>query len=295
MNDDEISELFRPGDVPPRGPRYWQTIEATLTAVDHERAVGIAGSPPHDAAVTMLETVETNGRVQRRQDMQTPIDFDRSTNRTWFLVAAASIVVVLAIGAVLLARNGQSTTTGVAEPAPPADTADDESTPTTADAPPSTQPPPEDTDLPSTPPSSIGSEPINQAEPNLQYDYGFVESFETINGQVWISFDRSGFGEDQLSGPDLDFEPRYELATDFHGGLNVNPTLRTYPLAANASVLLLNPSTFEQTCAGEESEVPYLESDLVTLVSYAYSDGALVSLTFDERQEVSLVRDQRGC
>ncbi len=143
--------------------------------------------------------------------------------------------------------------------------------------------------------TTLADGPVNQAESGLKYDYGLIVSYEIVDGDTWISFDRGAFGINQLQGTALDFEPRYEMATDFHGGLNQNPRLRTYRLANDFQVLELDPDTFEAGCSADPVDVNYVESDLDLLLATAYEDGSLVSLTFDSQVEVVLIRDQRGC
>lgn len=133
--------------------------------------------------------------------------------------------------------------------------------------------------------------PTNEAESNLQFDYGKIDRFQTINGVDWIWFDRWSFGSDQLAGPELQSEPRWELASDWHGGGNVNPRLRAYPLAPDADVLVIDAGVYDAVCGGDNVTGQFNASDLASLVAL---DG-LTSLTFDDNQHIVLVRDQRGC
>ncbi|MGH1492124.1 MAG: hypothetical protein ACRBK7_22495 [Acidimicrobiales bacterium] len=130
---------------------------------------------------------------------------------------------------------------------------------------------------------------INQAEPELRFDYGEIDRFERVDGVDWIWFDRHGFGDQQ--GVELQVEPRYEMATDWHGGGNVNPKLRSYPLASNVNILELDPGDFVAGCADLSLDWDFIESDLASIKAL----DSLVSLTFNENNQVTLIRDQRAC
>lgn len=131
---------------------------------------------------------------------------------------------------------------------------------------------------------------INQAEPELRFDYGEIVRYERVQGVGWIWFDRHSFGE--LQGPELGEEPRWEMATDWHGGGNVNPSLRAYPLAPEARTLEIDPADFKVACADLSLPWDFVDSDVPTLLAH---DWHLASLTFDEDHRVVLIRDQRGC
>ena len=130
---------------------------------------------------------------------------------------------------------------------------------------------------------------INQAESDLRFDYGQIMRAETVDGTNWIWFDRWSFADQ--AGPELDEEPRYEMATDWHGGANVNPKLRAYPLAPNVQVLELDPDDYVAGCEDLSLSWDFIDSDVQTLIDLE----ALVSLSFDANNAVLLVRDQRTC
>ncbi len=141
--------------------------------------------------------------------------------------------------------------------------------------------------------ASVDSSPVNEAEQGLRFDFGDIVRVEEVDGVEWIWFDRSGFGEEQLQGLELTSEPRYELATDWHGGQNLNPRLRSYPLAPNAEVIQIDPQIIEQACGPDGVSGPvFIDSDVATMLA---ANANLVSLTFDGQRRVTLVRDQMGC
>jgi len=134
-------------------------------------------------------------------------------------------------------------------------------------------------------------EPLtNQAEPGLRFDYGDIVRFERVDGVDWIWFDRYTFGDSQ--GVELVEEPRWEMATDWHGGGNVNPLVRTYPLAPGATTLEIDPTDFELACGDLTLPWEFIDSDVLTLLE---GGAAIVSLTFDAQNRVVLIRDQRTC
>ncbi|MEM8924961.1 MAG: hypothetical protein AAGD35_15760, partial [Actinomycetota bacterium] len=252
MNDQEIGELFRTEDDPPPRAGYWEEIQARLEAVDAERArprlTVVAPEPSVTGEKIPLRT-DTDVTVLRQSTMNIN-EYPRNTQRTLFLAAAAVIVVGLLGLGLLLQSSGDDAVSEVASEGSaeqvdgdnnssnPAETGgDDESaasttTPTT-EAPETTDETTATTgaDDTETTAEAGATGPVNEAEDGIRFDYGVVERIEEVDGTVWIWFDRSGFGPDQLSGLDHQVEPRYELASDFHGGENVNPRLRTFPLA----------------------------------------------------------------
>ncbi len=240
-----------------------------------------------------------------------PLDVQNESRRGPYLIAvAAALLVVIVGGASALGSRSNSIEGGPASDA----TDDDGSAPESSTGGPDTSA--VDTTVPSTstePPftgstivqsttttamaESDGnpqvSMPPNQAEPGLLFDYGDIVRIERIGDVDWIWFDRTGFTEEQLQGTDLRSEPRYELATDWHGGVNTNPALRTYPLAPGAQVLQIDPETIEAACAGAPFPgTEFIESDVATMLAI---DSRRVSLTFDDDYRVVLVRDQMGC
>ncbi len=140
----------------------------------------------------------------------------------------------------------------------------------------------------------------NQAEDELRFDYGMIERVEIVAGVTWIWFDRWTFGAGLdangntiiQQGVELTEEPRWELASDWHGRGNANPRLRRYPLASDASVLELDPDDIVEVCGGNFTH-PYefVETDAATLARH----NGLSSLTFNTDGAVTLVRDQRAC
>ena len=133
--------------------------------------------------------------------------------------------------------------------------------------------------------------PVNQAEQGLRFDYGGVVGFERVDGVDWIWFDRYSFADSQ--GTELSEEPRWEMATDWHGGANVNPRLRSYPLAPDARILEIDPGDYEAACADLDLPWEFIDSDVVALLENG--TGSLASLTFNDELQVVLIRDQRGC
>lgn len=131
---------------------------------------------------------------------------------------------------------------------------------------------------------------MNEAEPDLRFDYGEIVRFERVDGVDWIWFDRYTFGD--LQGPELSEEPRWEMATDWHGGGNANPRLRTYPLAPEARILELDPDDYEAGCADLGLTWDFIDSSVSSLLE---NDFGLVSLSFDTDNSVVLIRDQRVC
>lgn len=205
---------------------------------------------------------------------------------------------VLPVAALLLAGcgGGDSATTGTS-----ATTTTTESTTTTAESSSTTSA--TTTESSSTTGESQGEDetlrsgPASEAEPGLRFDYGAVTGFETVDARTWISFDRWSFGIDKQQGVQLLEEPRYELATDWHGGMNDNDRIRMYPLGPDVSILLLTQEAFDVACGAVEGPVPdFVEADLNELLASAGdSRGAIVSLTFAPNGDVILIRDQRGC
>ncbi len=129
----------------------------------------------------------------------------------------------------------------------------------------------------------------NQAESGLRFDYGEIERVETVGDVTWIWFDRWTFAT--LQGTELTEEPRWEMATDWHGGGNVNPRQRRYPLASEATVLEIDPVDFVEACGDLDLPWAFVQTDIETLAGHA----SLASLTFNADGEVTLARDQRGC
>ncbi|MEM8924080.1 MAG: hypothetical protein AAGD35_11315, partial [Actinomycetota bacterium] len=250
-----------------------------------------------------------------RQSTMNINEYPRNTQRTLFLAAAAVIVVGLLWLGLLLQSSGDDAVSEVASEGSaeqvdgdnsssnPAETGgDDESAASTTT--PTTEAP-ETTDEATATTAADDTEttaeagaagPVNEAEDGIRFDYGIVERIEDVDGTVWIWFDRSGFGPDQLSGLDHQVEPRYELASDFHGGENVNPRLRTFPLADGAAILLLNPVIAEAVCAGDQTdaEEPFEAFTAATVLAEGWQERT-VSLTFNDSGEVTIVRDQTGC
>ncbi len=139
--------------------------------------------------------------------------------------------------------------------------------------------------------TSGDEQPVNQAEAGLRFDYGGIVRYERVDGVAWIWFDRYTFGD--LQGVELTEEPRWEMATDWHGGDNVNPRLRSYPLAPGARTLEIDPADFEAACADLNLPWDFIESDVPALLTNG--TAPLASLSFDADHRVVLIRDQRGC
>ncbi len=147
----------------------------------------------------------------------------------------------------------------------------------------------------------------NQAEEGLRYDYGEIERVEVVGGVTWVWFDRWTFGiglDDAggyttLQGVQHVVEPRWELATDWHGGGNMNPRQRRYPLSPSVSVLEIFPGAFDAVCGGETDTAGFLESDAATFfesdIATVAGHRRLSSLTFNPDGEATLVRDQGNC
>lgn len=288
MNEQEIRRLFERDEGRPPRPGYWDEIQARLEAVDAERAApGSGRSDPGTEATeaNMTSVTDTDVTFIRPSNMNSN-DNSRSTQRNLFLAAAAVLVVAL-IGAGLVLRSaGDDDTTGVASD----DTSEqvDDTAASTATTRATTG------DSADTTAGDDGPDLVNEAEDGLRYDYGIVERMEEVDGTVWIWFDRAGFGEEQLAGLDHQVEPRYELASDWHGGENTNSRLRTFPLADDADILLLNPVAIEEVCAGGQAEEPFEAFTPGAVLADGWQE-LTVSLTFNDSGEVTAIRDQTSC
>jgi len=282
MNDDEIRQLFEGDEARPPQPGYWGEIRARLEAVDAERSAPIQTPPGERTEIS--ENPDTDVVLLRPSTMNIN-DYPRNTQRLLFL-AAAAVLVVAVVGVGVILRPFGSGTNEVAsdETTDQTDTAIESTTSTTTG----------DDDTFTTV-EADSPELVNEAEGDIRFDYGIIERMEEIDGTVWIWFDRVGFGPDQVTGPDHQAEPRYELASDWHGGENVNPRLRTFPLANDAEVLLLNPAVIEVVCGGGRTDEESYDVFVPQNVIAEGFESLAASLTFNDSGEVSLVRDQTNC
>lgn len=321
MNDEEIRRLFERDDARPPRPGYWEEIQARLDGVDAELSATLPVAGPADAPTTVMASVPAPADenpdvtdtdvVPLRPSTMNINDYPRKTQRTIFVAAAAVLLVAVVGVGLLLASSGDDDSSGVASDDTSEPTIDTDGTTETSDSTTATTAGDDSTtsattDSQETTASTTATtvdettattEPglVNEAEAGLRFDFGIVERMEEVDGTVWIWFDRVSFTEEQLAGLDHQVEPRYELASDFHGGENVSTRLRTFPLADDATILLLDPAIAEAVCAGEESNTDPFEA---FTVSPGLAEGwqpLTVSLTFDEGGEVTTVRDQTGC
>lgn len=112
--------------------------------------------------------------------------------------------------------------------------------------------------------TQTGREPlINQVEPDLRFDYGEIIRYERVDGVDWVWFDHYSFGKRQ--GSELESEPRWEMATDWHGGSSLNARLRTYPLASEARTLEVDIGL--AACDDLNLTWDFIDSDISTLLA----------------------------
>lgn len=308
MNDDEIGRLFDLEHTPHRGPEYWDRIRATLDAVDAEES-GVSSRPvPRDldtgrlpARPSTMHTIQDAATIQPHQSVTDgpvrPVNTARSTNRPSqrgrILLAAAALLIGAGIGVTALsAIDRSSSTETITDPVGSMELiqpGDDTSLADGAEDAASTDP-------------TVPPPLVNQAEPGLRFDFGALARIDEIDGVWWIWFDR--YSVAGASGVDLDGPFSAAFASDAPPIGNVNPGLRTYRLAANATVRLIDPVAYEVICGGEgrpdepfffTSTLDDLPSDLSRISPYWWDGTMLASLEFNEAGEVSVLSDSRGC
>ncbi len=286
-------------------------LVSALTAMLERRVDGVEAQPDLAAVRADGRSTSSSGQPDGHSDGR-PLD---SRRRVYQVALIAAVLLIIGGGMIALGSRSADTDLGPAaeptadtDPVLQAELVPDPEPEADAEAPPDAEAVPNDEptdgeEAPDEQPSDEQESPstadegdgpmINQAEPDLRFDFGDIVRIEQVDGVDWIWFDRSGFGEDQIQGPEHQSEPRYELATDWHGGINVNPKLRTYPLAPEVQVLQIDPEALKRSCAFEEFSGPtFIESDVPTMLA---AGADRVSLSFDEQVRVILVRDQMNC
>ncbi|MEM7275499.1 MAG: hypothetical protein AAF547_20655 [Actinomycetota bacterium] len=318
MNDEEIGRLFEQSGPPPRRPGYWEDIQDALAAIDDERAGGSAVTAP---AELDRENLDTDANVIRLEDMNDTVQrsWDRRGSRIWFVAAAVVAVVLLGVAAI---QAGRSSLTEVADPADDSQPAPDTEAPSPTTVPQTEEP--STTTAPTTDDAAVTSAPAaaedagsesdgapadttvpgplqNQAEPDLVFDYGALVRLTEVDGRRWIWFDRYSF--DGKAGPELTEEVGYALGSDMPPHENVNPGLRTYPVADAAVLHLIERDVYDAVCGGDTGPEEWYTSGTVEemfplLLQTDPFDGTgsmLVSLVFDDDNEVVEIRDNRLC
>lgn len=290
-----IYELLNPSDAVVGG----QVIdlgtnidEVTVNRADGETVIASIAEP---AALESLVAAVRSASVDRSPRPEPAagqpdyvLEFHRSdgtTSRRRYRPATgelASIIVVpekvrLLLAGLIAAADPDAAMVGTATSATTATT-------TTAAAPQG-----DSTTAVANPDTGLISEPSNEAESTLRFDFGAIVGTATAGDITWIQFDRYQMG-DGANGPDLVEEIRIEGATDLLWA-NENPRFRWYRLAADVEVLELEAGWFNRLCDGEPAGVEFMASSLNRLLAL---DARLVSVTLVDR-EVVRIRDQRSC
>lgn len=173
----------------------------------------------------------------------------------------------------------------------------------TSTRPPSTTPPP------STPSTTIEVQllpPVTAVRPEgpvderdwegQRYDFGAVTEARRVGGEQVIDFDRY-----QLRDPDGGFRSGRTLTEEpvLFGNSdtpfkNVNPRLRTFTVADDATVIVLDPEwSCDDRSPGDLPEWVPLSFD--QLMAFGGGAGRQDALTFDAEGRVSQIRLSRGC
>ncbi len=284
---EEVVALMHDG-VPEPGPTFWDEVDRSLATAEAERvgssvdlgtATGAGADGRIDADIgvgggTVIDLSQARDSAAARQAPDAPAHHISPT--TLRLMVAAALLVAVG-GAFLVANRIEPETSTAAVGVDSA--ADNGSSAEEADG----------AEEPEPPATSLVPALSNSAEPGLNFDFGEILAVTDQDGVSWITFDRHRFGE--LAGLELTAEPRYELATDFHGGGTLSADPRTYPVASDASILIIEDEVFDLACGSEELLEVFVASSLDDIAAV----DAVVSLTFNEAGQVVGIRDQRGC
>jgi hypothetical protein len=129
-----------------------------------------------------------------------------------------------------------------------------------------------------------------------RYDFGAIVLVESVDGEVWMQFNRQQLYQDDgslASGADLQAEPIVYGSTDVPY-IDESPLLRRFVVAPDATVLRIEDPI---PCASDEdpAEPTWEELTPQDLLDGAWEDRTMDSLTFGMDGRVSQVRLSAAC